>query len=55
MSGVYATLLTLGFVLLLVSSPFWLVAIAGLLFPFLVVAFLVAIPIGVVYNATKKK
>jgi hypothetical protein len=40
--------------LLIVTSPFWLVFVLGLLAPFLIAAFLVAIPIGVVYNAVKK-
>lgn len=40
--------------LLLITSPIWLVIVLGLLAPFLIVALIVAIPIGVVYNAIKK-
>jgi hypothetical protein len=50
----YATFWLLGVPLLLVTSPVWLVIVVGLLAPLLIAAFLVAIPIGVVYSAFRK-
>ena len=50
----YATFWFLLFPLLIVTSPIWLVVVAGLLAPLLVAAFIVAIPAGVIYNAVKK-
>lgn len=49
-----ATLWLVLFPLLIITSPIWLVIIAGLLAPFLIAAFIVAIPAGVIYNAIKK-
>lgn len=50
----YATFWLILIPLLIVTSPIWLVVVVGLLAPFLIAAFLVAIPVGVVYNAIKK-
>lgn len=40
--------------LLLVISPIWLMILAGLFAPFLIVALIVAIPVGVIYVAIRK-
>lgn len=50
----YATLWLVLIPLLIVTSPIWLVVVMGLFAPFLIAAFLVAIPVGAVYNAIKK-
>jgi hypothetical protein len=49
-----ATSLGALFFFLLVISPIWLVILAGLFAPLIIAVILVAIPIGVIYNAVRK-
>ncbi len=41
-------------VVLLITSPWWLILLVGLVFPLLIACIIVAIPIGVIVYALRK-